>query len=106
MSQSPADAPVGIGSDVPIFLLITAPEGAHSARSRPPVRVFTSEGVAREAFLRLRLEVEPDPVSTWAQLVAVKDDVIRPLCWFGCSPEPHLAPRRRTKHALRRWSRR
>ena len=64
------------------------------------------EPVAREAFLRRRLELDPDLAAAWAELVAVKNEVIHPLCWFGCSPEPLPAPRRRATHALRRWSRR
>lgn len=88
--------------DGAIFLLIAAPEPTLHANSRPPVQVFRSEGVAREAFVRHRLEVGSG--SSWAQLVAVEDQAIRPLCWFGRSPGPLSASRRRTPHTCRRWA--
>lgn len=102
MSRSPGGRPVGTGDDGAIFLLIAAPEPTPRADSRPPVEVFTSEGVAREAFVRRRLEVGSD--SAWAQLVAVEDQAIRPLCWFGRSPAPLPAPRRRAPQTRRRWA--
>ena len=91
---------MGTGNDRTIFLLIAAPEPTPHAR--PPVEVFTSEGVAREAFVRRRLEVDSN--SAWAQLVAVEDHAIRPLCWFGSWPGPLPVSRHRTQHARRRWA--
>lgn len=102
MSRSPGGRPVGTGDHGAIFLLIAAPEPTPRASSRPPVDVFTSEGVAREAFVRRRLEVGSG--SAWAQLVAVEDQAIRPLCWFGRSPGPLPASRRRAPHTRRRWA--
>lgn len=93
---------MGTGDDGAIFLLIAAPEPTPRANSRPPVDIFTSEGVAREAFVRRRLEVGSG--SAWAQLVAVEDQAIRPLCWFGRSPGPLPASRRRAPHTRRRWA--
>ena len=100
MSRSRAGRPGGAGDVGAIFLLIALPESARHARSRPPVDVFTSERVAREAFVRRRLEEGSGPA--WAQLVAVEDQAIRPLCWFGPSPGPLLAPRRRAPHTRSR----
>lgn len=104
MSGSGAGRPVGEGDDAVIFLLIAAQESAPHARFRPPVEVFTSERVAREAFVRLRLEATSG--SAWAQLVAVEDQAVRPLCWFGCSLGPGRppAPRSRAPHPRRRWA--
>jgi hypothetical protein len=103
MSRSPGRRPVGTGGDDrAIFVLITAPEPTPRANSRPPVEIFTSEGDAREAFVRRRLEVGSD--SAWAQLVAVEEHALRPLCWFGRSPGPLPVPMRRTPHIRRRWA--
>ena len=102
MSRSRARPPEGIGDDGTIFLLIATLESGPHARSRPPVDVFTSERVAREAFVRRRLEA--DSGSAWAQLVAIEDQAIRPLCWFGRSPGPLPASRRRAPHTRRRWA--
>lgn len=74
------------------FLLIRSTEYTPHARSRPVVDAFNSEGAAREAFRRLRLEVGPG--SAWGQLVAVDKDVVHPLCWFGQAPELVVVPRR------------
>lgn len=94
---------MGTGDHGAIFLLIAAPEPTTPhADPRPPVEVFTSERTAREAFVRRRLEVGSG--SAWAQLVAVEDQAVRPLCWFGRSPGPLPASRRRTQHAPRRWA--
>ncbi len=101
MSRSPGGR-VGAGDDGAIFLLIAAPEPAAHARSGAPVEVFTSETVAREAFVRRRLEVGSG--SAWAQLVAVEDQAVRPLCWFGGSPGALPAPRRPALHNRRRWA--
>ena len=102
MSRSPGGR-VGAGDDGAIFLLIAAPEPTPRANnSRPPVEVFTSEGVAREAFVRRRLEVGSG--SAWVQLVAVEGQAIRPLCWFGRSPGPLPAPRRLAPNTRRRWA--
>ncbi len=101
MSRSPGDR-VGTGDNGTIFLLIAAPEPTPRANSRPPVEVFTSEGAAREAFMRRRLEVGSG--LAWAQLVAVEDQAVHPLCWFGRSPGPLPAPRRRAPHTRRRWA--
>lgn len=102
MSRSRSGRPGGAVDVGAIFLLIAAPESAPHARARPLVEVFTSEGVAREAFVRRRLEEGSG--SAWAQLVAVEDQAIRPLCWFGPSPGPLPAPRRRALHARSRWA--
>lgn len=101
MSRSPGGR-VGTGDNGAVFLLIAAPEPTPRANSRPPVEVFTSEGVAREAFVRRRLEVGSG--SAWTQLVAVEDEAIRPLCWFGRSPGPLPGPRRRAPYTRRRWA--
>ena len=101
MSRSPGDR-VGTGDNGTIFLLIAAPEPTPRANSRPPVEGFTSEGAAREAFMRRRLEVGSG--LAWAQLVAVEDQAVRPLCWFGGSPGPLPAPRRPALHNRRRWA--
>lgn len=85
-----------------VFLLITSPELTQHAPSRPPVDVFTSEGGARHAFQRLRLRVGSS--SGWAQLVAVDDEVARPLCWFGRPPKPLVAPTSRARWPRRRWT--
>ena len=87
--------------DGAFFLLIAAPEPTPRANSRPPVEVFRSEGAAREAFVRHRLEGSG---LAWAQLVAVEDQALRSLCWFGRSPGPLPAPRRRAPHTRRRWA--
>jgi len=100
MSRSRAGRPGSTGDDGAIFLIIAAPESAAHARSRPPVDVFTSERVAREAFVRHRLEEGSG--SAWAQLVAVEDQAIRSLCWFGSSPGPFPAPKRRASHTRSR----
>ena len=102
MSRSPGWRPVGRTNEGAIFLLSVAPEPTPHAVPRPPVEVFTSERVAREAFVRRRLEVGSG--SAWAQLVAVEDQAIRPICWFGCSPKPLPASRSRTQRARRRWA--
>ena len=100
MSRSRAGRPGGTGDGGAIFLLIAPAESSPLGPSRPPVDVFTSEGVAREAFVRHRLEEGSG--SAWAQLVAVEDQAIRPLCWFGPSPGPLPAPRHRAPHTRSR----
>jgi hypothetical protein len=100
MSRTRASRPRVTGSDGTIFLLIAAPDPTPHARSRPPVEVFTSEGVAREAFRRRRLEVGSG--SAWAQLVAVEDQAVRALCWFGRPPGPVPTPTSRAQHWRRR----
>ena len=102
MSRSRATRAVDTGDDGTIFLLVAAPEPTPNARFRPPVEVFTSETAAREAFRRRRLEVGSG--SAWAQLVAVEDQAVRPLCWFGRSPGPLPAPRGRAPHGRLRWA--
>ena len=102
MSGSRAGRPGSTGNDGAIFLLIAAPGSDPHARSRPPVEVFTSERVAREAFVRRRLEGGSG--SPWAQLAAVEDQAIRPLCWFGPSSGPPPAPRRRAPLTRSRWA--
>jgi hypothetical protein len=90
---------VGTTDDGAIFLLIAA-EPNPRANSTPPVEVFRSEGVAREAFVRRRLEAGSG--SAWAELVAVEGQAIRLLCWFGCSPGALFVPRR--PHTRGRWA--
>ena len=70
MSRSPGGR-VGTGDNGAVFLLIAAPEPTPRANSRPPVEVFTSEGVAREAFVRRRLEVGSGSAWTVAALALV-----------------------------------
>lgn len=91
MSGSRQGRTVSALHDGPVFLLIASPELSEHNRARPPVDVFTSEGGAREAFHRLRLRGGAS--SGWAQLVAVNDDVARPLCWFGRPRQPLVSPR-------------
>ena len=99
MSPSGPRRSLATGDDSAIFLLVAASEPSPQSRPHPPVEVFTSEGVAREAFQRLRLESSG---SAWGQLVAVEDQAVRPLCWFGRSPGPLPAPRRRAWRPRRR----
>ncbi len=83
-----------------LFLLIASAELAQDRPRRAPVEVFTSEAGGRKAFERLRLQVGSG--SGWAQLIAVHDDVARPLCWFGRPAEPLVARTRRARRARRR----
>ncbi len=89
-------------SDARLYVLIASASLAQHHRSDPPVCVFRSEGAARNAFRRLRLEVGSG--SGWGELVAVDDDVVQPLCWFGRPPEHAMPSGGSPRRPSRRWA--
>lgn len=92
----------------PAYLLFGSAGLAGRQRPDELVDLFHTEAAAREAFRRLRLEVGSGP--GWAELIALDEGVVRPLCWFGLPAAQRnapgtgvQAPKRPPRRSIRRW---